>query len=113
MPIRRRALPPAAAALLAARSCAAGTAFGKFCVALPSPAPVYDPVAGKDEAHVTFLAVGGVIRRWQGRSIMTAPLYSNPPVAQAVPGYADAGPHVDRSHRGGKVGRPARHPCCL
>jgi hypothetical protein len=64
----------------------------KTCVTLPSPPPAYDPVADKDKVQVTFLGVGGVIIRWQGTSIMTAPLYSNPTVAEIALSEA----HTDR-----------------
>ena len=42
--------------------------------------------------RVSFLGVGGVIVRWQGAAIMTAPLYSNPTVAEIA--FSEA--HTDR-----------------
>jgi hypothetical protein len=42
--------------------------------------------------RVGFLGVGGVIVRWQGAAIMTAPLYSNPTVAEIA--FSEA--HTDR-----------------
>lgn len=80
MPIRSRVAPLAALAFLAALSCASPPK--KVCLTLPSPPPAYDPVADKDKIQVTFLGVGGVLIRWQGASIMTAPLYSNPTVGE-------------------------------
>ena len=54
----------------------------KICVTLPSPPPAYDASADKDRVQVTFLGVGGVIIRWQGAALLTAPLYSNPTIAE-------------------------------
>jgi L-ascorbate metabolism protein UlaG (beta-lactamase superfamily) len=42
--------------------------------------------------QVSFLGVGGLIIRWQGQAIMTAPLYSNPTVGE----MALSEIHVDR-----------------
>ena len=79
MPTHARVSPLAALAFLAALSCGAPR---KLCVTLPSPPPVHDPLADKDEVQVTFLGVGGVIVRWQGAAVMTAPLYSNPTIGE-------------------------------
>jgi L-ascorbate metabolism protein UlaG (beta-lactamase superfamily) len=78
----------AAAAALFAASCSPAT---KTCVTLPSPPPSADP-AGGDEVRVSFLGVGGVVVRWQGAAVMTAPLYSNPTVAEIALSEA----HTDR-----------------
>ena len=59
----------------------------KVCKSLvPEPPPTPGTV------QVSFLGVGGVIIRWQGQAIMTAPLYSNPTVAE----MALSEIHVDR-----------------
>jgi hypothetical protein len=47
--------------------------------------------------RVSFLGVGGVIVRWQGAAIMTAPLYSNPTVAEIA--FSEA--HTDRQRMDG------------
>jgi hypothetical protein len=66
-----------AAVLLAATLLACGPK--KVVCRVPEPAP---PAAGSVE--VTFLGVGGVLARWQGAAVMTAPLYSNPTVLEVA-----------------------------
>jgi L-ascorbate metabolism protein UlaG (beta-lactamase superfamily) len=78
-----------AVASLTAADCSVPT---KLCITLPSPPPPYDPVADKGEVQVTFLGVGGVLIRWQGTAIMTAPLYSNPTIGEIALSEA----HTDR-----------------
>jgi hypothetical protein len=70
----------AAFACLAAMAC--GSLPTKPCSTLPSPSPALDPIADRDGVQVTFLGVGGVIIRWQGAAVMTAPFYSNPTVGE-------------------------------
>jgi hypothetical protein len=59
----------------------------KMCTTL-----VAEPAYSADTVQVAFLGVGGVIVRWQGKAIMTAPLYSNPTVVE----MALSEIHVDR-----------------
>jgi hypothetical protein len=49
----------------------------KVCTTL-----VPEPAADKDTVQVTSLGVAGIIIRWQGAAIMTAPLYSNPTMVE-------------------------------
>jgi hypothetical protein len=49
----------------------------KACTTLV-PEPAYVP----QTVQISFLGVAGVIVRWQGQAIMSAPLYSNPTVAE-------------------------------
>jgi hypothetical protein len=78
------------AALAAAVLVAGCSAPRKTCITLPSPPSGSN--AATDEVRVTFLGVGGVIVRWQGASIMTAPFYSNPTMAEIA--FSEA--HTDR-----------------
>jgi hypothetical protein len=50
------------------------------------------PAPRQESVQVTFLGVGGVNVRWRGSSVMTAPLYSNPTLAELV--YSEI--HSDR-----------------
>jgi hypothetical protein len=43
---------------------------------------VPEPAVQPEQVQVTFLGVGGLIVRWQGSAIMTAPLYSNPTLGE-------------------------------
>ena len=84
--LRRSAATPAGTSLIAlcavalAAAGACGSPPRKICFTLPSPPPVHDRQA--DSVQVTFLGVGGVIVRWQGAALLTAPLYSNPTVGE-------------------------------
>jgi L-ascorbate metabolism protein UlaG (beta-lactamase superfamily) len=51
-----------------------------------------EPADAADTVQVSFLGVGGVIVRWQGQALMTAPLYSNPTMGE----LALSEIHVDR-----------------
>jgi hypothetical protein len=74
----RRRIALCAAMLAAAAAC--GSPPRKICFTLPSPPRVSDLPANR--VQVTFLGVGGVIVRWQGAALLTAPLYSNPTVGE-------------------------------
>lgn len=71
----------------------------KACTTLVSEPP-YAP----QTVQVSFLGVGGVIIRWQGQAIMTAPLYSNPTVGE----MALSEIHTDRQRVDGLL-RHAQH----
>lgn len=59
---------------LAAGACAPAR---RECLTLVPEPPVKD-----SEVQVVFLGVGGVLVRWQGSALMTAPLYSNPTIGE-------------------------------
>jgi hypothetical protein len=67
----------AAAVLLAMALSSCGAPRAKMCTTL-----VAEPRYAPDTVLVSFLGVGGLILRWQGQAIMTAPLYSNPTIGE-------------------------------
>ena len=87
----RRLVALCAAALAAAAAC--GSPPRKICFTLPpAPPPVSDLQTGR--VQVTFLGVGGVIVRWQGAAVLTAPLYSNPTVGEMALSEIHADPQL-------------------
>jgi len=60
-----------------------------------------EPSYTADTVQVSFLGVGGVIVRWQGQAIMTAPLYSNPTIGE----LALSEIHADRQRIDGLLRR--------
>jgi len=85
--------------LLLASLAGCATPRPKICTTL-----VAEPVYSTETVQVVFLGVGGVIVRWEGQSIMTAPLYSNPTIGE----MALSEIHVDRQRIDGLM-RESQH----
>jgi hypothetical protein len=79
MPALRRRPALEIAVVAATMVCAAcRTPPRKACITLPPPAAP----AGAAQVQVTFLGVGAVLVEWQGKAVLTAPLYSNPTIPE-------------------------------